>query len=132
MQVFEKGGRAIAAQWSAASRTWIEVGEVTGTNANASTLDGRRYDHVPPIEIDVPGGGVQTLRIGYNNGENPFVTAQAFIDDHVLDQGYLAQIADYISGRGRGRAGPRSAVAPEVVVRPATRPHPAVHPPPWK
>ena len=57
VQVFQRDGRAIAAQWSSASRTWIEVGEVTGTNANAGTLDGRRYDHVLPIEIDVPGAG---------------------------------------------------------------------------
>jgi phospholipase A-2-activating protein len=105
VQVFRRDGRAIAAQWSAASGTWIEVGEVTGTNANAGTLDGRRYDHVLPIEIDVPGGGVRTLRIGYNDGENPFVTAQAFIDEHALDQGYLAQIADYIRQRA-GETGP--------------------------
>ena len=105
VQVFQRDGRAIAAQWSSASRTWIEVGEVTGTNANAGTLDGRRYDHVLPIEIDVPGGGVRTLRIGYNDGENPFVTAQAFIDEHSLDQGYLAQIADYIRQRA-GETGP--------------------------
>ncbi|KAL3823743.1 hypothetical protein ACHAXA_004836 [Cyclostephanos tholiformis] len=102
VQVFQRDGRAIAAQWSSASRTWIEVGEVTGTNANAGTLDGRRYDHVLPIEIDVPGGGVRTLRIGYNDGENPFVTAQSFIDEHSLDQGYLAQIADYIRQRAGG------------------------------
>ncbi|KAL9180234.1 hypothetical protein ACHAXT_008204 [Thalassiosira profunda] len=105
VQVFNKDGKAIAAQWSAASGTWIEVGEVTGTNANAGTLNGQRYDHVLPIEIDVPGGGVQTLQIGYNNGENPFVTAQAFIDEHMLDQNYLAQIADYIQQRA-GQSAP--------------------------
>lgn len=60
-------------------------------------------DHVFPIEVDVPGGGVQNLQIGYNNGENPFTTAQTFIDEHMLDQGYLAQIADYIRQRvGQG------------------------------
>eukprot|EP00584_Thalassiosira_punctigera_P002736 CAMPEP_0172529212 /NCGR_PEP_ID=MMETSP1067-20121228/3349_1 /TAXON_ID=265564 ORGANISM="Thalassiosira punctigera, Strain Tpunct2005C2" /NCGR_SAMPLE_ID=MMETSP1067 /ASSEMBLY_ACC=CAM_ASM_000444 /LENGTH=857 /DNA_ID=CAMNT_0013313225 /DNA_START=63 /DNA_END=2636 /DNA_ORIENTATION=+ len=105
VQVFNKGGKAIAAQWSATSRTWIEVGEVTGSNANAGTLNGERYDHVLPIEIDVPGGGIQKLQIGYNNGENPFVTAQKFIDDNMLDQGYLAQIADYIRQRA-GESGP--------------------------
>lgn len=105
VQVFQKDGKAIAAQWSAASRTWIEVGEVTGTNSNAGTLNGQRYDHVLPIEIDVQGGGVKTLQIGYNNGDNPFVTAQAFIDEHMMDQGYLAQIADYIQQR-TGESGP--------------------------
>jgi phospholipase A-2-activating protein len=105
VQVFQREGKAIAAQWSASSRTWIEVGEVTGSSANAGTIRGKRYDHVLPIEIDVPGGGVQKLQIGYNNGENPFVTAQQFIDEHMLDQHYLAEIADYIRQRA-GDAGP--------------------------
>ena len=104
VQVFNKSGKAIAAQWSQASKTWIEVGEVTGQadgggSSSAGMIEGVAYDFVFPIEIDVSGGGVQTLKIGYNNGENPFVTAQAFIDQYMLDQGYLAQIADYIRTR---------------------------------
>ena len=105
VQVFQRDGKAIAAQWSAASRTWIVVGEVTGSNANAGSIDGINYDHVFPIEIDMPGGGVRTLQIGYNNGDNPFVIAQTFIDTHTLNQGYLAQIADYIRQRA-GETGP--------------------------
>jgi len=99
VQVFNKNGKAIAAQWSAVSGTWIEVGEVTGSNENAGTIDGVQYDHVFPIEIDVASGGVQSLQIGYNNGENSFAVAQKFIDDYMLDQGYLSQIADYIRNR---------------------------------
>ncbi len=104
VQVFNKNGIAIAAQWSQASKTWIEVGEVTGqvgggSSDNAGTINGTKYDFIFPIEVDVPGGGIQNLQIGYNNGENPFVTAQAFIDEHMLDQAYLAQIADYIRTR---------------------------------
>ena len=105
VQVFQRDGKAIAAQWSAASRTWIMVGKVTGSNANAGSIDGINYDHVFPIEIDMPGGGVRTLQIGYNNGDNPFVIAQTFIDTHTLNQGYLAQIADYIRQRA-GETGP--------------------------
>ncbi|KAL3805004.1 hypothetical protein ACHAW5_007979 [Stephanodiscus triporus] len=70
VQVIQHDSRAVAAQWSAISGTWIEVGEVTGTNTNAGMLDGRRYDHVLPIEIDMPGGlcvrsrsGTTTVRI---------------------------------------------------------------------
>ncbi len=103
VQVFNKNGKAIAAQWSQASRTWVEVGEVTGqvggNNNSGGTINGTKYDFVFPIEIDIPGGGIQKLQIGYNNGENPFVTAQAFIDEYMLDQNYLAQIADYIRTR---------------------------------
>ena len=110
VQVFNKEGRAIAAQWSETSGTWIEVGEVTGTNQNAGEVDGVKYDHVFPIEIDVPGGEVRELRIGYNTGENPFVTAQKFIDDHMLEQNYLPQIADYIRQRA-GDSGPTLGMA---------------------
>lgn len=53
-----------------------------------------------PIELERPGQpGVQTLKIGYNDGENTFVAAQKFIDDNELSQGYLGQIADYIKER---------------------------------
>ncbi|KAL7468420.1 hypothetical protein ACHAXS_008651 [Conticribra weissflogii] len=111
VQLFRKGDKAIAAQWSMDSKTWIEVGEVTGTNSGGSggggapgttqsgTINGKFYQHVLPIEIDLPSGGVQTLQIGYNTGENPFVVAQNFIDEHMLNQGYLGQIADYIRQR---------------------------------
>jgi phospholipase A-2-activating protein len=99
VQLFRKDAIAIAAQWSMASGTWIEVGEVTGSNEHAGTIDGVSYDHVFPIEVDVPGGGLRNLQIGYNTGENPFVTAQQFIDTNELDQNYLAQIADYIRQR---------------------------------
>jgi phospholipase A-2-activating protein len=99
VQLFQKDGVAIAAQWSDASHTWIEVGQVMGSNADSNELDGVRYDHVLPIEVEQTGGGVANLRIGYNNGENMFVAAQRFVDSHMLPQYYVAQIADYIQQR---------------------------------
>lgn len=98
VHIFNKGGIAIAAQWSAASRTWIEVGQVTGSN-DGGMIDGEAFDHVLPIEVDQTGGGVAKLKIGYNNGENPFVAAQRFIDKYMLPQHHLAEIADYIQKR---------------------------------
>ena len=98
VHVFNKGGVAIAAQWSVASRTWIEVGRVMGSG-DGGTIDGESYDHVLPIEVDQTGGGVAKLQIGYNNGENPFVAAQRFIDQHVLPQHHLNDIARYIEQR---------------------------------
>jgi phospholipase A-2-activating protein len=114
VQLFQKDGIAIAAQWSMASSSWIEVGQVTGSR-DTGTIDGVTYDHVLPIEIDNTqtaaaagnaGGGVATLQLGYNNGENPFTAAQRFIDAHMLPQHYLSQIADYIQQRlGQAAAG---------------------------
>jgi phospholipase A-2-activating protein len=98
VHIFNKGGIAIAAQWSVASQTWIEVGQVTGSN-DGGMVDGEAFDHVLPIEVDQTGGGVAKLQIGYNNGENPFVAAQRFLDNHVLGQHYLHEIARYIEQR---------------------------------
>jgi phospholipase A-2-activating protein len=102
VQVFQKNGIAIAAQWSRASSTWIEVGQVVGSQGNDSSgsgmIDGVHYDHVLPIEVQT-GGGVAQLRVGYNIGENTFVAAQRFLDAHQLPQYHLAQIADYIQQR---------------------------------
>ncbi|MGK3740232.1 MAG: phospholipase A-2-activating protein [Bacillariaceae sp.] len=98
VQLFNKNNNAIAAQWSASSQTWIEVGQVMGS-ADGGTIDGAQYDHVLPIEVDQADGGVAKLQIGYNNGENQFVAAQRFIDAHMLPQNHLNDIANYIQQR---------------------------------
>jgi phospholipase A-2-activating protein len=100
VQLFRKEGGAIAAQWSAVSGTWIEVGQVLGgrpASGGGGVVNGVAYDHVFPIEVDQTSGAVARLQIGYNTGENPFVAAQRFIDDHVLPQHHLTEIADYIT-----------------------------------
>lgn len=38
----------------------------------------------------------------YNNGQNPFVAAQNFIDKHELPQSYLNQIADHLTKMAGG------------------------------
>jgi phospholipase A-2-activating protein len=126
VQCFQKDGIAIAAQWSAVSATWIEVGQVVSGpgGGSASTIDGVEYDHVLPIEVDQEGGGVAKLQIGYNNGENAFVAAQRFMDAHMMPQHYHSEIANYIQQRvgkpsvptlgGAAAAGPSTVVAPAV------------------
>lgn len=95
--VFNKDGKMIAAQWAAVSGAWIEVGEVTGSSDDG-TVNGVKYDHVMPVEMETPNG-VMTLSLGYSNGENPFVAAKRFIDENQLGQQYLQQIADWILAR---------------------------------
>jgi len=94
VMVFNKSGTLIAAQWSAPSQCWIEVGEITGTG-DSGEIQGVHYDHVMPVEIETPGG-VATLSLGYNNGESAFDAAQRFIDQNSLNPGYLRQIAEWI------------------------------------
>ena len=84
----------IAAQWSAVSQAWVEIGVVTG-GGDGGVLNGVTFDHVMPVEMDT-ANGVATLKLGYNNGENPFVAAKRFIDSNGLDNIYLQQIADWI------------------------------------
>lgn len=126
VQLFQKNGVAIAAQWSAVSRTWIEVGQVVAGpdgNDDSGIIDGVKYDHVLPIEVDQQGGGVAKLSIGYNNGENPFVAAQRFIDSHMMPQHYLAEIADYIQQRVGKPVPTIGSSTPSTVVPPAIYQH---------
>ncbi|GMF10806.1 unnamed protein product [Phytophthora lilii] len=97
IHMFRRGTKAWACQWSGPSRTWIDIGEVSGTGGGG-VVDGEAYDMVIPVEIELPGG-LKKLEIGYNQGQNPFTVAQEFIDKHMLDQAYLREIADYITQR---------------------------------
>ena len=67
--------------------------------SEGGVIDGESYDRVYPIEVEGVGGAVNKLQIGYNNGENPFVAAQRFIDKNELPQSYHSEIADYITKR---------------------------------
>lgn len=68
-------------------------------SSEGGVVDGESYDRVYPIEVEGVGGAVRKLQIGYNNGENPFVAAQRFIDKNELPQTYLGEIADYLTKR---------------------------------
>jgi len=107
VRVFNKSGTAIAAQWSSDSGSWVEIGEVTGqgNSGDGGEVHGVVYDHVMPVEIETAQGLV-TLQLGYNELENPFVSAQRFIDQNSLDQNYLSQIADFITARAGRSAAP--------------------------
>jgi phospholipase A-2-activating protein len=93
--VFNKEGSLVAAQWI--SGAWVIVGTVTSTG-DGGHINDVWYDHIMPVEIEGPTG-VRNLRLGHNNGENPFTAAQRFIDQNELQQSYLGQIADWITAR---------------------------------
>lgn len=95
VMVFNKDGKMIAAQWMSGS--WVEVGEVTGSS-DGGYVGSEFFDHVLPVEMETPRG-LRSLNLGYNNGENPFVAAQRFINQNELGQNYLQEIADWIIAR---------------------------------
>jgi hypothetical protein len=107
VRVFNKNGTAIAAQWSSDSAAWVEIGEVTGqgNSGDGGEVHGVVYDHIMPVEIETAQGLV-TLQLGYNELENPFISAQRFIDQNQLDQNYLSQIADFITARAGKSSAP--------------------------
>ncbi|TDH67683.1 hypothetical protein CCR75_004816 [Bremia lactucae] len=98
IQMFRRGNTAWACQWSQPSSTWIDIGEVTGTRGEGGVVENEAFDMVIPVEIELPGG-LQKLEIGFNQGQNPFTIAQAFIDKHQLSQTYLGEIAEFITQR---------------------------------
>jgi phospholipase A-2-activating protein len=64
----------------------------------SGNVGGEFFDHVLPVEMETPRG-LRSLNLGYNNGENPFVAAQRFINQNELGQNYLQEIADWIIAR---------------------------------
>lgn len=102
VMVFNRDGTLIAAQFNSGS--WVFIGEVTG-QGDGGHIDGVWFDHVMPVEIET-ATGLKNLQLGYNNGENPFVAAQRFIDYHQMPQGYLSQIADWIQQRAGKNSAP--------------------------
>lgn len=106
--MFARGTVAIAAQWSTHSGAWVEIGEVTGGpggSVDGGAVNGISYDHVLPVEIETPNG-LQKLQLGYDDNENHFSAAQRFIDENMLDQNHLRQIADFILARRGQPAAP--------------------------
>jgi len=116
VMVFNKGGKMIAAEMS--SGNWVELGEVAGKSGDGGQVAGVQYDHVMDVEIDAAGGGTRALKLGYNDGENPFIAARRFIDQNEIGNNFLQQVADWIldrSGRSQvptlgGAAGQSSLV----------------------
>ena len=73
-----------------------------------------------PVEMEGAGGFVQTMKLGFNETENPFIAAQRFLDQNGLDQSFHAQVADWIMQRGGagaptlGAGGPQGGATPMV------------------
>jgi len=103
VKMFNKDGVAWVYSWSQSSGTWIEVGEVMG-DAGKEELDGEAFDKVIPVELEDPAsGGLRKLKIGFNNGDNPYNVAREFVHKHDLDENHVQEIAEFIS-RVRGNS----------------------------
>ena len=102
---FNKGGKAFTFRWDAASRAWVELGEATGNTKQE--VDGVYYDRVLPVEIDLPGQGLSNVKLGFNDGDNPYNVALKFCAKHKIDAQQVGQIVEFINQN-------RSAAAPTI------------------
>ena len=76
-------------------------------DSSKEELDGKEYDRVLPVELEDPAtGGTRKLKIGFNNGDNPFVVAQQFIEKHGLSFNHAQDIAEYIQNNRSQPSGP--------------------------
>ncbi|BGP38000.1 hypothetical protein JCM10449v2_001927 [Rhodotorula kratochvilovae] len=89
------GGTVEAYQWSASSRSWQKIGEVTDAvgSSRKQLYQGREYDYVFDIDL---GGGAPMLKLPYDASQNPYAAAQAFLLANELPMGYIDQIASFI------------------------------------
>lgn len=90
-------GKILCYQWS--NGEWNCLGDVTGASGGTqqtsgkTLFEGKEYDYVFSVDIS---DSAPAIKLPYNDGEDPFVVAQAFIHKNMLPQEYLEQVANFI------------------------------------
>jgi len=104
VKLFQKGGKIVTAEWRARTQTWSEFTVITDFHYENGfdgwdILDLMRksiqYEHALTYRSEE-----ENLIIGYNDGDDPFVTAQATIEEHSWNKKYTGSIADFIREAG--------------------------------
>lgn len=85
--------------WNSLDSRWIKIGVAMDSPDDSSPkkvlFEGKEYDYVFNIELDdVPDR--PSLKLPYNNGDDPYFVAQQFIYKHELRQDSLDEIAQFI------------------------------------
>ncbi|XP_037958442.1 phospholipase A-2-activating protein-like [Teleopsis dalmanni] len=79
--------------------TWKLVGDVMGASGGSQNTsgkvlhEGKEYDFVFSVDIS---DTQPEIKLPYNRGDDPWVSAQSFIHRHNLPQAYLDQVANFI------------------------------------
>lgn len=87
-------------KWSMNTNSWNKVGKIPASGLNEKSggtigekrYKGQNYDYLFDVELD----DKSRLKLPYNNGQNPYEAAHAFIDDNELPETYLEEIVDFI------------------------------------
>ncbi|KAI7872153.1 WD40-repeat-containing domain protein, partial [Spinellus fusiger] len=95
--MINSGASVEAYQWNGSQQNWDKIGEVVGGvgSDRKQIYEGVEYDHV--FDIDIGGGPNAMLKLPYNLHQNPYDAAQKFVHRHELPQGYLDEIANFIT-----------------------------------
>lgn len=90
-------GKIICYQWS--NGKWNSLGDVVGAaggtqeTSGKKLFEGKEYDYVFSVDVD---DNAPPLKLPYNRGEDPWMSAQNFIHKNELPQSYLDQVANFI------------------------------------
>jgi len=61
-------------------------------NQSKQLMSGKEYDYIWDVDV---GDGINR-KLGYNNSENPYATAQEFLDKNDMSRNFLEQVAQFI------------------------------------
>ena len=92
----ENSGGIAAYAWSAATMSWERLGEVTGVGEGGGgkkSYQGKDYDFVFDVDIQE---GAPTLKLPFNIGDNPYTSAELFLENNARDPGYREQVVNFI------------------------------------
>jgi phospholipase A-2-activating protein len=95
------GDSVEAYMWSAATRSWTNVGQVVdAVGSNRKRIhDGKEYDFVFDVDIQE---GQPPLKLPYNLNENPFEAARKFLENNELPISYLDTVGNFIVQNSQG------------------------------
>ncbi|KAL4433027.1 hypothetical protein ABPG77_006454 [Micractinium sp. CCAP 211/92] len=96
-KVVREGGAGVAYAWDASKGEWERIGEVVGAGdtmtAGSKWHNGQQWDYV--FDVDVQEGA-PPLKLALNRGDNPYLVADRFLEEHGLPATYKDQIVQWI------------------------------------
>ncbi|KAL3142952.1 hypothetical protein ABBQ38_003237 [Trebouxia sp. C0009 RCD-2024] len=119
-KIVKEGGAGVAYSWDASRGEWEKIGTVVGGPSEDTVAagnqfhEGQQYDFV--FDVDV-ADGMPPLKLPVNEGDNPYIAADKFIERNELPTSYREQIVEFILQK---TAGAVSTPAPSHNVDPFT------------
>ena len=105
----ETDGTIMAYAWSAGTASWEKLGEVTGVGGGGGgggkkQYQGAEYDYVFDVAMEE---GQPSLKLPFNDGDDPYVAADLFLENNGLPEAFRGQIVDFIvQNASVGASGP--------------------------